>query len=163
MTNFPEGQFEQVDEEEVEYFPEAQMVQELLPCSENVPASQSMQVSSDDPFAVLRNGGKTSVRVRVRDTIKYGATNLIFRSHLENFPASQEVHTEAPAGENFPELQFSQVVSEVAPIDVLNFPESQFEHAGKPDSLLYLPAEQSVHVLSDIAPTDSLYFPAEQL
>ena len=56
MTNFPEGQFEQVDEEEVEYFPEAQMVQELLPCSENVPASQSMQVSSDDPFAVLRNG-----------------------------------------------------------------------------------------------------------
>ena len=56
VTNFPEGQFEQVDEEEVEYFPEAQMVQELLPCSENVPASQSMQVSSDDPFAVLRNG-----------------------------------------------------------------------------------------------------------
>jgi hypothetical protein len=73
------------------------------------------------------------------------------------------VHTEAPAGENFPELQFSQVVSEVAPIDVLNFPESQFEHAGEADSLLYFPAEQSVHVLSDVAPIDSLYFPAEQL
>ena len=57
VMNFPDGQFEQVDEDEVEYFPEAQMVQELLPCSENFPALQSRQVSSEDPFAKLRRVG----------------------------------------------------------------------------------------------------------
>ena len=50
---FPEGQFEQVDEEEVEYFPKEHMVQEVLPCSENFPASQSRQMSSEEPFAEL--------------------------------------------------------------------------------------------------------------
>ena len=46
---FPDGQLTQVDEAAEEYFPKEQMVQDVLPCSENFPASQSRQTSSEDP------------------------------------------------------------------------------------------------------------------
>ena len=46
---FPEGQLVQLVETAAEYFPEEHIVQAVLPCSENVPASQSRQTSSEDP------------------------------------------------------------------------------------------------------------------
>ena len=46
---FPDGQERHGEVVEVEYFPNEQMVQVTLPCSENAPASQSKQSSSADP------------------------------------------------------------------------------------------------------------------
>lgn len=68
-------------------------------------------------------------------------TNGLLRSHL-CFPASHEVHTEAPAWENFPEAQLEQVAE----------PVSQ-----------YWPALQSKQVSEEVADTVSLYLPAGQL
>ena len=44
---FPKGQLVQLDEAAVEYFPKEQMTQDVLPCSENFPASPSSQPSSE--------------------------------------------------------------------------------------------------------------------
>ena len=46
---FPDGQLVQLAEAAEEYFPNEQIIQDVLPCSENVPASQSRQTSSEDP------------------------------------------------------------------------------------------------------------------
>ena len=59
---FPDGQLVQLVETAAEYFPEEHIVQAVLPCSENVPASQSRQTSSEDPgeelcFVCERGGG----------------------------------------------------------------------------------------------------------
>ena len=51
---FPDGQLVQLVETAAEYFPEEHIVQAVLPCSENVPASQSRQTSSEDPGEELR-------------------------------------------------------------------------------------------------------------
>ena len=49
VTYLPDGQVMHGSVVEVEYFPNEQMVQVALPCSENAPASQSKQSSSADP------------------------------------------------------------------------------------------------------------------
>ena len=46
--NFPEGQLVQIGEAVEEYDPEEQMLQVVLPCSENLPAWQSSQLLSDE-------------------------------------------------------------------------------------------------------------------
>jgi len=79
---FPKGQLVQVGEAVEENAPEEQTLQVVLPCSENFPASQSSQMSSETPLEALY------------------------------FPATQEVHTEAPPGENFPITQSRQSDSE---------------------------------------------------
>lgn len=71
----PLGQFMHSREAVEEYVLVAQMLQDVLPCSAKFPASQSRQAS-----------------LEALDEAPY-------------FPASRDVHSEAPAGENFPLAQ----------------------------------------------------------
>ena len=93
--NFPEGQLVQLIDAMPEYFPKEHMSQYVLPCSENDPASQSRQTSTEDPVSELKR----------HDGLEMGTNCFEFVFTYLYFPASQEVQIEAPLGENLPNSQ----------------------------------------------------------
>jgi hypothetical protein len=96
--NFPASQSRH-GEPDGECLPVGHMImQDAVPCSEDFPASQSKQRSTKDPAEDMY------------------------------VPTSQEVQTEAPAGDVFPE---GQSVHDIAPVDSLNFPTVQLGRGEK--------------------------------
>jgi hypothetical protein len=64
---------------------------------------------------------------------------------MENVPAGQSVHTEAPIVEYFPAGQLRHAVAAVAPVVVMNLPAVQSTHIEAPVTILYFPATHAAH------------------